>query len=162
MASTRRRRRIKGDRAFKRLIARLPDAVREEVVTMLEDAGKEIVAMQRADATVSSRARAAISMRVLRGALQLKTGIIGRPLNRRLWWTRVIEKGRKAVTVTARYRRVPGSTRKLGYPVRVRALAPRPFIYSARAEAVRRSMGGRLGQLWAKALARASQGATDE
>lgn len=156
-----RRRRIRGDRAFKRLLVQMPDAIRDEAVEMLDAAGEEIVPMQRADAT-SSRARAAISKRVLRGALQLKTGIVGRPLNRRLWWTRVIEKGRKGQTVTARTRRVAGSTRRLGYKVRVRARAAQPFIYSARAEAVRNSMGGRLGTFWEKVLARAAQGATDD
>lgn len=153
------KRRIRGDRAFKKLLVRMPEAIRQEVVELLEETGTEIAAMQRADAT-SSRARAAISARVLRGALQLKVGLVGRPLNRRLWWTRIIEKGRKGSTEAAVRRTRSGRISR--YNIRVPVMAARPFIWSARVINARTTMSGKLERFWARALTKASQGVTDD
>lgn len=155
------RRRIQGDKAFKRLLVRMSGAVRDEMVEMLDDAGVDIALMQRADAP-SARARAAISRRVLKGALQLKVGILGRPLNRRLFFLGFVERGRKAQVATAAKRQVSSSTRKLGYRVRVQARASRSFIYTARAKEARNSLGGRIESYWGAVLQRASQGISDD
>lgn len=153
-----RRRRLRGDRAFKKLIKRLPDDVREELLGDFEKVGAEIVTIQQG-ATVSGRLRRAISKRVLRGALQLKVGIVGRPLNRRLWWAKIVEKGRKANVVTAARRTKGGGVSR--YLMRVSALAARPFIYSSRAEERRTTLGGRTRTLWERALNRAAAASSD-
>lgn len=170
------RRRLRGDRSFKKLIRKMPAAIRDEMVTMMEEAGREILAMQQADAVVSTRVRKALAMRVLRGQMQLKVGLLGRPINKRLWWARIIEKGRKAQTVIAVRgaahlkaggRRVGRRQRALDqgiagvYRMRVSALPPRPAIYSQRVLAARETLGGRTVTFWEKVLARASEGAND-
>lgn len=156
-----RKRRVLGDRAFKKLLIRMPSAIREEIVRMLEETGRSILAAQRADAPSRTGAvRRALSMRVLPGALQLKVGLLGRPLNRRLFYARIVEKGRKAqVSAAARMSRSGVIER---YNVRVRAKAGRPFIYSARAEAGRIQGGGAVRQFWENVLTSAAQGATDD
>jgi hypothetical protein len=153
------RRRIRGDRAFRKLMRRMPEAIRQEIIALLDEGGREILAMQQADATVSQRTRAALSMRVLRGSLRLRVGIVGRPANRRLWWARVIEKGRKPSVENAVRRSQSGKLSR--YQIRVPAMAARPFIYSPRVEEKRRTMGGRTTLFWERTLRRASQGATD-
>lgn len=178
MAKSRRRRRIRGDRAFKRLIKRMGDATREEMVVMLDEGGEEILAAQRAAAPFrSGTVKNALSKRVLRGALQLKVGLVGRPLNRRLFYARIIEKGRKAKTVPASRggahleaggRRIGRKQRALAsgtrgvYQMRIRALPPRPFIYSDRVKTLRETLGGRTRRFWERALRRASEGLSDQ
>jgi hypothetical protein len=147
--------RIKGDRAFRQLLRRMPDAIRDEMVTMLEGVGDDIVAAQRA-ASPSARVRAALSRRVSRATLRLRVGLIGKPVNRRLFFARILEKGRKAQVVTARR----GGGRP--YPMRVRAFAGRPFVFGRAAIALRRTLGGRVSKMWDGALARASAGIGDE
>lgn len=153
------RRRVRGDRAFRRILRKLDPAVREEIVLMYDEGGDQILAMQRADATVSGRVRSALSKRILRGGLQLKVGLVGRPVNRRLWWSRVIEKGRKA-SIEDATRITRGKLTR--YRIRVPALAAMPAIYSPRVLVARQTLGGRTAHLWEKALARASQGVSDE
>lgn len=155
-----RRRRIRGDRAFKKLLRQLPAAARAEMVVSLEQGGRTILAVERADAPQATGAtRAALSMRVLRGALQLKVGLVGRPLNRRLFYARIIEKGRKGGVVRAARRLKSGIISF--YDLRVRARSGRPFIYSPRAEAMRAALGGTLITFWERTLKTASQGVTD-
>jgi hypothetical protein len=154
------RRRIRGDRAFRKLIRRLPEAIREEAIAMLEDGGRTILAVQRADAPRRTGAvRTGLSMRVLRGALQLKVGLVGRPLNRRLWYARIVEKGRKASVEDAA--RIAPSGLISRYRIRVAARSARPFIYSLRAEAMRATLGGKLNGFWDRVLANAANDATD-
>jgi hypothetical protein len=153
------RRRVRGDRAFRRLLKKMADTtLRDEMIAMLEEGGDTIASAQRADA-VSSRARSAISKRVLRGSLRLRVGLVGRPVNRRLWWTKVIEGGRKAQTVQAARRTPSGGISR--YAMRVSALRPRPFIFTNRVKALRDTMGGRLRTYWERVLRKASQGVTD-
>jgi len=175
------RRRVRGDRAFKKLLTRLPAAVRDEMVETLQEGGVDILEMEQAGATVSKRERASLTVKVLPGALQLKVGLVGRPINRRLWWAKIIERGRKAqiVSVTRLHRgardvwlgrvRAWGvsARRKPGdlvsrYQMRVRALAPHPAVYAPQVLDARNTLGGKIVGFWERTLTRASAGVTDD
>lgn len=176
----RRKRYVRGDRAFRRLIKKMADqTIRDEMLATLDMGGDAILAAQQADATVSRRVRSALSKRLLRGSMRLRVGLVGRPVNRRLWWSRIIERGRKAQTVVAvrqsaskAYAAVPrGGMGRRGhalargirgvYALRVTALAPKPAIQSARVRAIRDTMGGQLRTYWDRVLAKAAQGVSD-
>jgi hypothetical protein len=125
------RRRIRGDRAFRKLLRKMPDAIREEIFRMMEVAGDQILAAQRADAPRrTGRLAAALSKRVSKASLRLRVGVIGRPLNRRLFYGHILEVGRRAQVVTAR--RTTRSGTISTYQMRVRAIMARPFTRSVR------------------------------
>lgn len=97
------RRYVRGDRAFKKLIRRLPPSARQQMIVQLNLTGREQLAKDQAEAPVGRRAdgtigalRGALSMRVLTASLKLKVGLIGKPVNRRVFWGWIIERGRKA------------------------------------------------------------------
>jgi len=172
------RRRVQGDRAFRKLIRKMPDAIRDEMVAMMETAGDQILAAQRADVARRTGAlAAALTKRVLRGSMRLRVGLLGKAINRRLFYARIVEVGRRAQTVTVSRRgaHLAAGGRRIGrrqralesgvrgvYQLRVPAKAPRPFVRSARTKALRDTMGGRLAGFWDRTLAKAAQGATDD
>ncbi len=176
MAAAPQRRRVKGDRAFRQLLNRMPEAMREEAISLLDKVGDDIAAAQQAEAP-SRRIRAATGKRVYRATLRMRVGLVGRPINRRLFFARILEKGRKAQTVTvsrrgraaiAAFGRRLSRGRKVAadvvsvYQLRVRSMAARPFIYSARVRALRASLGGRIEAFWNGALRRAAEGVSDD
>lgn len=176
------RRRIRGDRSFRRILAKMPEAIREEMLTMMDQAGDEMLAIQKANAPQRTGAvQRALSKRLLRGTLKLRVGLVGKPINRKLFYARIVELGRKPQTVVAirnsvatlktarayggrsnNYKALALSKKLKGaYSMKIKGMAPRPFIRSAKVTAVRDTMGGRLDKFWGKALARASKGVTD-
>jgi hypothetical protein len=169
-ASAGHRERIRGLREVRRLLKRMPDAVRDEILAMLEETGRQVLSSQQAAAPRRTGALASgLSMRLSRATLRLRVGIVGKPAARRLFYGRIVEFGRKAQTVMAtRGNRLarPGSkggralvrSNRSIYEMRVRAMAPRPFVRTSRAFGIRNSLGGRLSRFWDGALARAGGG----
>lgn len=149
---------VEGAREFRKLLDRLPQAMRDEIVEMLDETGTQVGAAARADSS-SRRVTAAISKRLSPASLRLRVGLIGQSVNRQLWFSRIIEKGRKAQTVNVRRRRKAGGIST--YQMRVRELAGRPFIYSTKTKLIRDSFGGRIGTFWDQVLRRASMGIDD-
>ena len=143
---------MRGDRAFKRLIDRLPDVVRQEIVGELKVTGTQVLAQQRARAPFKTGAvKGSLTAKVLPRSLKLKVGLLGKPVNRKLWYARIIEHGRKAQTVTAKR----ANTRS--YQMRVSATKPRPFIYAFK----RDQLYAPFRNIWDRALGKASAGITD-
>lgn len=141
-------RRVRGDRSFRRLLDRLPGSVRQMIVGQMKVTGIQVLAQQRALAPFRTGAtKGALSMRVLEKSLKLKVGLLGKPLNRRLFYAHIIEFGRKAQTVQAK--RANGT----GYAMRISALPPRNFIYFARAPLYEPFKG-----IWNKAIDNAAAG----
>ena len=145
-------RRVKGDRSFRRLIDKLPDTVRQMIVGQMQTTGIQVLAQQRSLAPFrTGSVKGALSMRVLPKSLKLKVGLLGKPLNRRLFYAHIIEFGRKAQTVTAK--RANGTS----YSMRVSALPPRNFIYFARAP-----LYAPFRNIWDMAIDKAAAGLTDD
>ena len=147
-----------GARAFRKLLSRVPAAARDDIVEMFEEAGDQIAANAKSDSP-SRRVAGAITKRVSRASLRLRVGLIGAPLNRRLFFARILEKGRKAQNVRARRRSKSGKVTT--YRMNVRVMPARPFVYTARNEAIRDSMGGRIGKFWERVISRAAAGIDD-
>jgi hypothetical protein len=97
--------------------------------------------------------RGAINYQLLRQSLKLKVGIIGTALNRKLWYGRVIEFGRKGGG--------RGVKRKsMKYLAGVGKTRPDHFIYGHSSEHQR--FKSSFNDYWDRVLKKASQGAGDD
>lgn len=153
--------RVRGARAFRMLLRKLPDAVKAEMAEAMDQAGDEILAAQRAAVPVlTGRLRAGLSKKFYRSSLRLRVGFVGVIVNRRLPHENVTEFGQKAKTVTARRRKPSGGVSI--YRMRLPRREKRPFVYSERAQQLRLTLGGRVRTIWQKALEKASQGISEE
>jgi hypothetical protein len=182
-------RRIRGDRAFKRLIKQLPDAARQEILGVMQSQGRaelskeqSLVAVRRlgnrsgGELAPPGGLRSGLSMRVLPASLKLKVGILGKPLNRKLFYGWIVEKGRKPGVVIAtrsgalnaqvraaggRSNKYKGLALRLGapgtYQLRIGALPPRHFVYTTSREQLYQPYR----VVWSRALSRAATGASD-
>lgn len=167
-----RRRRVRGDRRFRKILNQMPAAIKEEMLAMLDKTGDQILAAQQQAVPVrTGTLRSALSKRLQKGIVRLRVGLVGKPINRRLWYARIVEGGRKAQTVTARRgggagggRRAKNFTWKVAgtYQLRVSPLPPRPFIITARTKSLRDTMAGELKTYWDRVLKRAARGASDD
>jgi hypothetical protein len=151
-----RKRRIRGDRRFRKILARLPMAIREEMLVMLDDVGDELLPLMRAGAPVKTGAvRGALSKRLQRGIVRLRVGLVGKPINRRLFYAGIIEFGRKAGG-----RGIKRGTPK--YNAGVGRMLRRPFINTPATRAIRNNLAGKITPYWDRVLARAAAGQNDE
>lgn len=172
------RRRVKGDRAFKKLIKRLPQTVAKEMEIQLEAAGRDILAEQQAKVpTDTGKLRQALAMKLLPKTLRLRVGLLTKAVNKRFFYGRIVEFGRKAQTVIAtrngalspavraaggrsnNYKALALKMKSKGaYLMKIRGMAPRPFIYSIDRERIYEPFR----KVWDRALAKAASGVTDE
>ena len=143
---------IRGDRAFKSLIKRLPETVKQEMVVELHVAGRAALAREKAAVAVKTGAlSSALDAKVLPNTLKLKVGLIGKVLNKRLFYGRIIEFGRKASVKTVK------RANSKSYQLPIKAIAARHFVYTQS----RDELYAPFRSLWEKALAKASSGVSD-
>lgn len=147
---------VKGDRAVGRLFKQLPDAMKAEMRGRMELGGRVLLsAMLSLVARRSGRLAGGLAMRLSRSGLRLRVGIIGKALGRRLYYRWIIESGRKAQSVNVHRRGARP------YTLRVKPMAPRPFVRAPRVLALRETLGGQLGGYWNGVLARIAQVGSD-
>ena len=164
--------RVRGDKSFRKLLKRMPETAQDEMVDALDDAGTVLLSAMKADVPRRTGALArGLSKKLLRGSMKLKVGFIGKGVNRKLFYGRIVEFGRRAQTVTvvrgttrsksasARSRRARGVRLSKPYKLRVRAMRGRPFVYSKRRD-VRVVMNDLLRAYWDRVLSEAAQGIT--
>jgi hypothetical protein len=96
---------VRGDRSFLRLLKLMPPSIRAEVNTRLNTLGDQLLAIQRSSGRFKDYSgpgrgdpglRQALSKRVTPMTMRLKVGLVGKPINRQLFYGLFIEKGRKA------------------------------------------------------------------
>lgn len=148
------RSRLRGAGSFRRLLKQLGPAVKDELVELLDDAGDELLAAERADVVVRTGAlKAGLVKALLKASLRLRVGLPKKAFRGRhsLFYGRVVEFGRKAQIVNVT------RGRKKPYKMRVRALAARPFVFKRRG-ALRTSINTRIRTFWDRALADAAEG----
>lgn len=166
------RRRVRGN--FRSLLMRLPESVAEELRALQNETGKMLLARAHARVPVKSgKLKAGLSYSVTPKTLRLRFGILGKAKNRRLFYGRILEHGRKAKTVTktnavwagyAPFRAARGNTvmrprfTQRSRTYRVGPIAPRRFVYNTPREQIYRPYQ----KLWGRALHRAAAGATSE
>lgn len=162
-------RRVRGN--FRSLLKRLPESVTEEVRALQNDTGRML--LSRAYARVPSKTgalKAGLGYSVTPKTLRLRFGILGKAKNRKLFYGRIQEFGRKAKTVivnrSGRGVRLSGNRFKRQalergvrgfYRLRVRPMAAKHFVYNSTREQLYRPYQ----KLWGRALHRAAAGATD-
>jgi hypothetical protein len=150
------KRRIKGDRAVKRLLRRMPDAAREEMVKALDAAGDQLLAEAKGKVPKGRTGKlgGALKKRVLKGSLKLRVGLIGKVVNRKLYYGHIQEVGRKAQVVRV--------TRRRGakpYTMKVRKMDAKRFLYGHRE--LRQRIRAHLDNVWTNILRRAAMGESD-
>lgn len=103
----RRRRPIKGIARFRRLLRRMPDTTRAELLAELDTTGRRILQAIIARAPrLSGKLRGGLSSKVLPTSLRLQIGLLGTPAGRaKLFYGRIQDLGRKAQVVTVQRRR---------------------------------------------------------
>lgn len=169
-------RRVRGN--FKSLLKRLPEAVADEFRKQLEESGKTLLSRARSKAPVykgrprkglvAGALRAGLSYKVLPKSLKLKVGLVGKPINKKVYYGRWVEFGHRIgyrgnrlarlepITgrgITARLARLrrKQSIRRTGVP-------PHPFLFTT----PRSDIYEKFRQIWGRAIHRAASGATEE
>jgi len=171
------RRSVRGN--FRSLLKRLPESVAEEIGEQHQQTGRMLLARAHARVPVKTGAlKAGLSFRVTPKTLKLRFGLLGKRINRKLYYGRIVEFGRKAKTVIATRQGTLQRARAAGlkvranaykraalkagiggaYQLRVKATRPRPFVYVTPREQIYRPYQ----KIWGRAIHRAAAGATSE
>lgn len=155
------RSRLSGGRRFRRIMKGLPDAMRGQLVSVLNSGGRAILSAMRARAPRRTGAlRAGLSYRVLPKSLRLRVGLLGRGRGK-LFYARIQDLGRKGQTVSVR-RRIAGvaqagggkakpGARAAQYLMRVRPMEGKRFI-TGRFPELKSTIGNALRGIWTRAL----------
>jgi hypothetical protein len=147
---------LQGARRVKRILRRLPDDVRAEVVQGMQAEAPIVEAFMKAQApSRTGKLRRLLRVRVLAKSMRMQVGLIGKAANREGFYGKILEGGRKAQTVR---RKRAGKV----HTMRVRAI-PRDrydFVYGRAREFYLRRIKARLGDVWERAL-RAAAGESD-
>jgi hypothetical protein len=141
--------RVDGLAATNSLFDRIPQAAREQLGVEMARIGYDVLAAQKQDvAKKTGDLETGLSLKLMIDRLRVMVGLLNLTGARsRLFYGRIVERGRRAQTVLVeRRRRVSGKLR-LGpgrrkraqdiatvYAMKVPALPPRPFIYVERPE----------------------------
>lgn len=175
------RQRIKGIARFRRLLRRLPDAVRGEILVELHVTGREMLrAVQARAPHLTGKLRAGLQSKVLPTSLRLQIGLIGTPAGRaKLFYGRIQDLGRKAQVVMVQRRRRVTLSRRDGstystlrtdargrkeradvvatYRMKVRAMEPKRFI-TGRYPDLRAALNSNMRGIFSRSLAKIGAG----
>lgn len=135
---------MRGAAALRRKLKNLDPAVRTELLAAMEQGARQLLPIMRSQAP-SSRVKAALSVKVYPKSLRVRVGLIGKAVNRRLFFAGILEFGRGIKRTRDRIGRKIGIIRAARY------------IYGPRTD-IRRAVGGRVRDVFARALARAGAG----
>jgi hypothetical protein len=115
----------------RRLLRRLPDSVNAEIIKVYEQVGPQIEAYGKANVPVKTgRLRNALRFRILPKSLRAQFGLIGRRLNRDLFYGYILEAGRKAGPAKhTTQRRLKGGGLSKKYRVNVRGISPGKYDF---------------------------------
>lgn len=155
---------VQGQAKMRRLLRQLPDEARADILGVMERGGR------RAQAAMKARARhrtgklqAGVRYRMLNKSLRMQVGLLGTKRGRaKLFYGFVLDKGRKAQTVTVRRiakglgRGKPAGTVS-SYQMRVRALRGDEFV-SGRYPEVKSSIGADARQTFTRVLKKVGAG----
>lgn len=172
---------VRGDRAFARLIKQLPDTVTKEIRQQLNQSGRTALALERRLAPFRTGAvQRALSYKVPPVRLSLKVGLVGKAINKKLFYGWIVEWGRKESIVTVTRSGTLGRAKAAGlnvragsykraalsagvggaYQLHVKPLPARHFVYVA---GVREQLYAPYRAIWGNALSKAAAGAgTDD
>ena len=162
MARTRfKKRGLKGASIVRRLLRDMPDAMRGEIVDLMQEKAPAALAIARGGAPARTGAlRAALSVKVYPKAVRLRVGLLGKAVNRRLFYGRILEAGRRAQTVNVRRRTSSGVS---SYALRVSPISNRAYdmVEGPAKRQIRSLMFDQLHGIWERALRKAAMGGLD-
>lgn len=147
---------VRGAQAFRRRLKRLPDAVSTEIVDVLDDGGQKVRAAMQARARRRTGALiAGVKYKVLPKTLRMQVGLLGTKKGRaKLFYGFILDKGRKAQTVTIK--RGP----RAGHSMKIRARQGDYFV-SGRYRELRDMINRRANLVFDRALRRVADGGRD-
>lgn len=154
---------VRGDRAFGRILKQLPDTVAAGIREQLNQQGRMLLSLMQRKVPVKTGAlEEALSYRVPPVRLQLKVGLLGAATNRRLYYGRIIEFGRRRYPKARRakdYRVIRTGSRDL---LKLRdsstRVPPHHFVYTV----TRDQLYAPYRNIWDKALGKATAGASSD
>lgn len=170
---------VRGDRSFVRLLKQLPDSVRGELRQELDQTGRMLLGRALARVPVyAGKARkgivpgalkAGLSYRLTPVRLNLKVGLVGKAINKKLFYGRLVEFGHRIANArTGTLKKLdPISGRSVGArlarlkrrrEIRVDGVAPRPFLFTTTRQEIYRPFQ----RMWGEALRRAAAGTTNQ
>lgn len=136
---------LKGVASTRKLLRQIPPAAKEDMATILAGAAPALLAAMEADAPAKTGAlRAALDVKLLRKSLRLRIGLVSAATNRKFFYGRILEFGRKANTASR------------GGPIE-----PRPFVFKRR-PALRGALNRQLSRFWEDTLTIAAIGVGDD
>lgn len=118
----RRRSRVVGASRVRKLLRRLPETMRAEIITALQGIGPKLLGRARGEAPRKTGALAsALTFKVYPRTLRLRLGLLTKRLNSDYFYGHILEVGRKAQTKTVRRRTSNGV---IQYALRVSPISP--------------------------------------
>lgn len=172
-------RRVRGDRAFVRLIKQLPDDVSDAIRAQLNRTGQALLARAQAKAPVyqgkprkgltPGALKSGLSYKVPPKRLSLKVGLVGKATNKRLFYGYMVEFGHRiGNTKTGQLKKlekVSGSPlharlvrARRRRSIRQSGVPPHPFVYTVS----RQEIYAPFRQIWGRTLRRAAGQASDD
>jgi hypothetical protein len=137
----------------------LPARAEADLAWTLRDIAADALAAQRRDAPVKTGSvKGALSIAEVLDRLKVRIGLIG-PSAKKYFYARIIEYGRRAQVVRVirrKFRSVGRSRRRAAgvaasYALRVKAMAPRPFVRKDRPD-LDELTTRRLAEFWSRTL----------
>jgi len=135
------RSRVKGAASLRRLLRKLPDAMRDDLAWELGDIGRRLLGRARAETPEKfGGLRSALNISVAPKTLVLKLGLLTKRLQRRYFYGYVLDQGRRSRVVEAKRRTPSGGIST--YAMRIRGISQERynFVFGRRADFIRNEL----------------------
>ena len=145
---------------IRRILSNIGPESEKEVLNAYHQHGPAILAYARSETpSRSGKLRAALNFKIYPKALRFRIGLLTKAVQRRVWYARILEYGRKSKVVTVK-RRKPVSGGVAVYLMRIRAIpAGRyDFVRGRTEQFLDRTLGESLRKTLGNALRRLSVG----
>ncbi len=151
--------RVRDRQRIRRILTSIGPEAEKEVVSAYQRHAPAILAYARGETpSRSGNLRARLAFKIFPKTLRLRVGLLTKAVQRKAWYARILEYGRKAQNVRVNRRKPSGGTTQ--YIMRVKAIPSgrHDFVRGRATEFMRRTLGRDLNGVLTKALRRLSSG----
>ena len=144
----------------RRLLTGIGPQAQQEVLAAYQRHAPAILAQARSEApSRTGKLRAALNYKIFPKTLRLRVGLLTKTVQKKFFYARILEYGRKAQTAKVR-RRQPVSGGTAQYIIRVKAISANryDFVRGRAVQFLQRTLGNDLRGILAKAIKRLSAG----